>query len=64
MYGLGSREWTDALADLEDEILLGLVRRVVAFFERDERVDRLAGELIIDTHHRGFGDGVCNLLAC
>lgn len=54
---LGRREWTNALAHLEDEVLLQLVVDLVAVLDGDEGVDSLAGEVVSDADNGGFGDG-------
>lgn len=54
---LRRRERTNALAHLEDEVLLQLVVDLVAVLDGDESVDSLAGELVSDADNGGFGDG-------
>lgn len=56
--GLRRGKWTDGFAYLQDEIFPRLLAGVDAVFQGDEGVDRLAGQLIIDAHHGGFGHSV------
>ena len=58
MDHLGCRERSDALPDLQDEILAEGVGNVVAVLDGNEGVDGLAGELVGDTNDGGLGDGV------
>jgi hypothetical protein len=55
---LGSREGTDALSDLENEILSQLIVDLITVLDGNEGVNGLAGELIRDTNHSRFSDGV------
>jgi hypothetical protein len=54
---LGRREGTDALAHLQDQVLLQLVVDLVAILDGDEGVDGLAGKVVSNTNDGGFGDG-------
>jgi hypothetical protein len=54
---LGSRKGTNALSDLENEILSQLVVDLVTILDRNKGVYSLPGELIIDTHHSSFSYG-------
>lgn len=54
--GLWCREWANALANLQDEILLQLVVDLVSVFDGDESVDGLAGEVVSNADNGGFGD--------
>lgn len=56
--GLGSRERPNRLAHLQYQVLLRLVRAVVAVLQRDERIDRLASELVIHADHGCLGYGI------
>jgi hypothetical protein len=44
---------------LQNQILLCLVVRLGAVFERNKRVHGLACQFIVDTYHGGFGNGIC-----
>ena len=55
---LRGREGPDTLSDLQDEVFSQLVVDLVSVFDGDEGVDCLAGELVIDAHDGGFGDGL------
>jgi hypothetical protein len=52
--GLGCCEWTNALSDLQDEILLQLVVDLVAVLDGNESIDCLASKLIVDSNDCGF----------
>lgn len=54
--GFGSREGADGFSDLEDEVFPELVVDFVAVFDRDEGVDCLAREFVVDTHDSGFAN--------
>ena len=58
-HSLGRGERSNALAHLQDEVFLDLIGMVEAVLERDEGVDRLARELVVDAYDGGFGYGVC-----
>jgi hypothetical protein len=53
---LGCRKGTDLFPDLQHEVLAGLLAGIGAILERDEGVDRLARQLVIDAHDGGLGD--------
>lgn len=53
---LWSSEWTNLLADLEDEILAGLWGVLGYILEGDESVNGLSSELIGDTDDSGLSD--------
>lgn len=57
-HRLGSREWSDRLADLHDERLAQLVVLLVAVLDRHESVNSLASELIVDTDDSRLADGM------
>ena len=54
--GFGGGEGPDTLPDLQDQVLLGLVAASGRVLERDEGVNGLAGEFVVDADHGGFGD--------
>lgn len=58
VHGLGSSEGTDALADLDDELLAQSLRGLDALLEGNEGVDSLASELISDTDDSSLSHGV------
>jgi hypothetical protein len=51
-------EGADALADLEDQILLQLVVDLVSVLDGDESVDSLAGKVVSHANDGSLGDGV------
>lgn len=55
---LGGSEGTDALSDLEDEILSQLIIDLIAILDCNEGIDSLSGEFIVDTDDSGFSNGV------
>jgi len=57
-HSLWCSEWTDALTDLENEILAQLIGEFVAVLDRDECIDGLTGELVAYTNDSGFSDCV------
>jgi hypothetical protein len=56
--GLGRGKRSNRLAHLHDQILLCLIRVVVAVLERHKGIDRLPRELIVDAHDCGFSHAV------
>jgi hypothetical protein len=56
--GLGGSKRPYALADLLDEVLAQLVVDLVAVLDGDERVYRLARQLVRDAHHGCLGHGL------
>ena len=55
---LWCRKWTNALPDLENEVLLQLVIDLVSVLDGHECIDGLPGQFIIDTDDCGFCDRV------
>ena len=55
---LGSSEGTNALSDLEDEVLSQLIIDLIAIFDRNEGVDSLSSQFISDTDDSSFSNGV------
>jgi len=55
---LGRREWSNALTDLEDEVLAERVVGLVSFLDRHECVDSLTGQLVGDTNDGRLSYGV------
>jgi hypothetical protein len=49
-------KWTNALANLEDEVLLQLVVDLISVLDGDESVDSLASEVVSNANDGGFGD--------
>jgi len=54
--GLGGGEGSNGLTNLHDKVLADLLVGLVAFLQRDEGVNGLAGEFIGDTDDGGFGN--------
>jgi hypothetical protein len=55
---LWRRKRTNALSDLQDEILPQLVIDLIAVLDGYKRVDCLSGQLIIDTDNCSFSNSV------
>jgi hypothetical protein len=55
---LRSSEGTNALPDLQDEVLLELIVDLIAVLDSHERVDCLSSKLIVDSDDSSFCDGV------
>lgn len=48
---LGSGEWANAAADLQDQVLAQGIRRFITILEGDEGIDSLASELVGHANH-------------
>lgn len=55
-HRLGGRERPDGFSHLKDQVLADLVVFLVAVLQSDKGIDRLAGEVVADTHDGRFGN--------